>query len=62
MPVTVMINKSVWGHVSLQAEAEGDFIITDRTSYDEGDFIGGKLEYTFYLSDKGLHAGRNPAV
>lgn len=59
MPVTVMINKSVWGHVSLQAEAEGDFIITDRTSYDEGDFIGGKLEYTFYLSDNGLHAGRN---
>lgn len=41
MPVTVMINKSVWGHVSLQAEAEGDFIITDRTSYDEGDFSRG---------------------
>ena len=56
---TVEIRANGWGYVSVQVQADGDFIELERGRYTDQDFKGGLLSLPFEIRRERLHGGRN---
>lgn len=55
----IVVNRNGWGFSQLTAEAEGDFIILEKTEIREEDFLGNCYRFPYYISEKNLHGGKN---
>ncbi len=59
MENTLVINRNGWGYSELYVEAEGDFLILEKEIIRDEDFLGSCYRLPFYISEKGLHGGKN---
>ncbi len=55
----LVINRNGWGYSELFIEAEGDFLVLEKEIIRDEDFLGNCYRLPFYISAKGLHAGKN---
>ena len=55
----VVINRNGWGYSQLNVEAEGDFLVLEKSVIRDEDFLGNCCRLPFYLSQKNLHRGKN---
>lgn len=55
----VVISRNGWGYSELKAEADGDFLVLEKTVIRDEDFLGNCYRLPFYLSRRHLHAGKN---
>lgn len=55
----LVINRNGWGYSELFIEAEGDFLVLEKEIIRDEDFLGNCYRLPFYISEKGLHAGKN---
>lgn len=55
----LVINRNGWGYSELFIEPEGDFLVLEKEVIRDEDFLGNCYRLPFYISSKGLHAGRN---
>lgn len=53
------ITRSGWGYTMLQAEADGDFLVLEKTRLTEEDFPGNSCRFSFYIQEDSLHGGYN---
>lgn len=58
----VRITKNGWGYLHLQVEKEGRFIVLEKESLSDDDFLGNICEYHFYINEEALHEGSNFGV
>lgn len=56
---SVVIRGEGWGYVSLEAEADGDFIHLLKRSATQEDFKDGACELPFLILSENLHGGKN---
>ena len=56
---TVRITKNGWGHLSVRVQHEGDFIVLEKETLSDDDFLGNICEYNFFIKEEALHAGNN---
>lgn len=55
----LVISRNGWGYSELFIEAEGDFLVLEKEIIRDEDFLGNCYRLPFYISEKGLHAGKN---
>lgn len=55
----VVINRNGWGFSHLTAEAEGDFLVLEKTEIRDEDFLGNCYRLPYYISENNLHSGKN---
>lgn len=56
---TILISVSTWGHIVIEARADGDFIKLSRKAITEKDFTDGQFELSFSIVLDNLHRGKN---
>lgn len=56
---TIEITKDMWGYLSLEVVADGDFLQLSKTKLTTDDFIGSSCSYAFFMDYDKLHAGKN---
>ena len=56
---TLRITRNGWGYLQLQVEKEGDFLVLEKESLSDDDFLGNTCEYHFYVNEEALHEGNN---
>ncbi len=56
---TLRITKNGWGYLYIDVQKEGDFIVLEKETLRDDDFLGNTCEYTFYIKEEALHAGNN---
>lgn len=56
---SVCISRNGWGYLHLQVEKEGDFIVLEKESLSDDDFLGNTCQYNFYIKEDALHEGNN---
>lgn len=56
---SLRITRHGWGHLFLQVEKEGDFIVLGKETLSDDDFLGNICEYQFYINEEALHEGNN---
>ena len=55
----VVVSRNGWGFSELFVEAEGDFLIVEKSMIRDEDFLGNCYRLPFYISEQRLHAGKN---
>lgn len=55
----LVINRNGWGYSELNVSAQGEFLVLEKEVIRDEDFLGNCYRLPFYISQKGLHAGRN---
>lgn len=58
----VVLNRNGWGYSELSVEALGDFLILEKDTIREEDFLGNCYRLPFYIAGEKLHAGKNYGV
>ncbi len=56
---TVRITKTGWGYLCVQVEHEGDFIVLEKETLSDDDFLGNTCNFNFYIKEDALHTGNN---
>lgn len=59
MEYKVVINRNGWGYSSLTIESEGDFLVLEKSTVRDEDFLGNCCRLPFYISRRRLHDGKN---
>ncbi len=59
MEYKVVINRNGWGYSNLTVEAEGDFLVLEKSSIRDEDFLGNCYRLPFYIAGGKLHDGKN---
>lgn len=55
----LVINRNGWGYSELHVSVQGEFLVLEKEVIRDEDFLGNCYRLPFYISKKGLHAGRN---
>lgn len=55
----IVITKSCWGPVKIQAEVKGDFLNVEKSWLGEDDFLGNQCRVPVFLDENRMHEGRN---
>lgn len=55
----LVINRNGWGYSELNISWQGEFLVLEKEIIRDEDFLGNCYRLPFYISQKGLHAGRN---
>lgn len=55
----ITVTKSGWGYVSVQVEAEGDFLKPEKERLTDDDFLGNKCTFSCVIDRNKLHGGNN---
>lgn len=58
----IVINRNGWGYSELKAEAEGDFLVLEKSVIRDEDFLGNCYRLPFYIAKERLHGGKNFGV
>ena len=58
-PRTVRISRNGWGHLAVNVQADGAFIVVSKERLSDDDFLGNRCEFTFYIKEDALHPGNN---
>ncbi len=56
---SIVIRRDSWGYVSLDAEADGDFLYLPRKNLTQADFSDDALRLPFVILPEQLHTGKN---
>ena len=59
MEYKVVLNRNGWGYSNLTVEAEGDFLVLEKFSIRDEDFLGNCYRLPFYIAGSKLHDGKN---
>ncbi len=62
MEYKVVISRNGWGFSTLEASADGEFIVLEKTVIRDEDFLGNCFRLPFYIAKERLHAGKNFGV
>jgi len=55
----LVINRNGWGFSELSVEKDGDFIVLEKDTLRDEDFLGNTCRLPFYIATEKLHGGRN---
>lgn len=55
----LVINRNGWGFSELSVEKDGDFIVLQKDTVRDEDFLGNTCRLSFYIAADKLHGGRN---
>lgn len=55
----IVINRNGWGYSELYMAADGEFLILEKETIRDEDFLGNCYRLPFYISKEKLHAGKN---
>lgn len=58
-PQAVRISRNGWGHLAVNVQADGAFIVVSKERLSDDDFLGNRCEFTFYIKEDALHPGNN---
>lgn len=56
---TLRITRNGWGYLHLVIEKQGDFLVLEKETLSDDDFLGNICEYHFYVNEEALHEGNN---
>lgn len=59
MEYKVVINRNGWGYSELRIDAEGDFLVFEKSVIRDEDFLGNCCRLPFYIAQEKLHGGKN---
>lgn len=62
MEYKIVINRNGWGFSTLQVETDSDFIVLEKETIRDEDFLGNCYRLPFYIARKALHGGKNFGV
>lgn len=57
----IVLNRNGWGFSTLEVCVDGDFIILEKDTIREEDFLGNYVRFPFYIDKEKLHGGKNYA-
>lgn len=55
----ILVDKNTWGHIYIEAAADGDFIDLPKKTITDQDFIGDRCEFVYQIDPDRLHRGIN---
>ena len=55
----IVINRNGWGYSQLQVEARGEFLVLEKETIRDEDFLGNCYRLPFYIAKDKLHGGKN---
>ncbi len=55
----IVINRNGWGYSQLQVEASGEFLVLEKETIRDEDFLGNCYRLPFYIAKDKLHGGKN---
>ncbi len=58
----IVINRNGWGFSTLKVEADSDFIVIEKDTIRDEDFLGNCYRLPFYIAKEALHGGKNYGV
>lgn len=58
----IVINRNGWGFSTLKAETDSGFIVIEKDTVRDEDFLGNCYRLPFYIAKEALHAGKNYGV
>lgn len=58
----IVINRNGWGFSTLEVETDCDFIVIEKETIRDEDFLGNCYRLPFYIAKEALHGGKNFGV
>ncbi|MCR5144033.1 MAG: DUF5717 family protein [Lachnospiraceae bacterium] len=56
---TIEITKNTWGYIEIDVQSDSDFVTVENQRVTSDYFLGGYMEFNYYIHKDKMHAGKN---